>query len=238
MSPNESAAHAKMAPKFRLKGKLTSHPYIIASRFDNEPWNLCCSYTSCIPQHKLVRLLFRTGELLSALLGFVLSSIAYRRQNMASHKLPSNTPYIKLDPAAEERFQSIWQNAVDSYKDSTDRDLLRLVQKRASRTHDIYDMFQDEEARFKKSREKYSKARGILQTCVRPIQVLSGVAEGALALSPYAPAAAIFGAGIFLLGGYAILSIQTSRVFQSFLKRRTRHWTHIKCLFNVESMSK
>jgi hypothetical protein len=116
----------------------------------------------------------------------------------------------ETDSEASARFRSIWNDAVIKYKQTTQRDLAELIRGQDEVTVDtFYNFIKKQDHQSKIRRDKHKKTRDVLQRFVVSIKVLSGVAQSSLSLTPFAPAAAIFGAGMFLInacdevsGGY------------------------------------
>jgi hypothetical protein len=116
----------------------------------------------------------------------------------------STQPQIILISMAENsNFQRIWATAFESYKKKTDRDLrdksfaetlgdlnnVEALERKIGELSGGFDHF----------REKHRKLADNVRTCFEPLQQLGGVINKGLALTPYAPAGAIFGAGLFLI---------------------------------------
>lgn len=109
---------------------------------------------------------------------------------------------IQQDAASIEQFQAIWQKALDDYKERTDRDLIndKEIQEWNIRTADNFtEIVSERDRHFNDSRKKYQKARDNLKACIQPVEQLSAIATSALSFTPFAPAATIFGAGMFLI---------------------------------------
>lgn len=105
------------------------------------------------------------------------------------------------DAASKEQFLTIWRNALEDYKTQTSHDLTKL--ETIKDADDLSRAMIATEAQFKSSRKGgpgYKKTRDILQSCVMPLQALSSVASSAVSLTPFAPAATVFGAGMYLIG--------------------------------------
>ena len=119
-----------------------------------------------------------------------------------------NSPYqsaareetLRQDARSNEQFRSIWETALSEYKSQTGHDLAAL--NIPHQTSDLSSALQQTELSFKRKREGhegYQKARSILKSCVMPLKIVSGIATSALSLTPFAPAATLFGAGMFLI---------------------------------------
>jgi ankyrin repeat protein len=112
----------------------------------------------------------------------------------------NNGSAAEIDSEAIARFRSIWEDAVIKYEEDTQRDLAGLVRDKDVRTVDtFYNFLEKQDDRRKIHRGKHQKTRDVLQRCVLPIIALSDVAKSSLSLTPFAPAATIFGAGMFLI---------------------------------------
>ncbi|KAF2114926.1 hypothetical protein BDV96DRAFT_646792 [Lophiotrema nucula] len=102
--------------------------------------------------------------------------------------------------ASNAQFLAIWRIALDDYRTQTHHDLTKLEP--IKNATDLSDTMLKTEEHFKISRKgssKYETTRNILKSCVRPLQSLSSVASSAVSLTPFAPAATIFGAGMYLI---------------------------------------
>jgi hypothetical protein len=109
-------------------------------------------------------------------------------------------PAAGLNLEANKQFSEIWNHAVLQYKINTNRDSLQLVKNRDwDSTEQFYTFLNDRGDQRQKAREKHQRTRDILQSCVTPIRGLGEVLKSSLSLTPFAPAATIFGAGMFLL---------------------------------------
>ena len=110
---------------------------------------------------------------------------------------------IELDVVTIERFQTIWQDALKEYKKRTDHDLVndKKIQKWSKiQTAEGFSQALDEnDLGLKHYRDKHKKTRDMLKACVSPIQAVGSVATSALSLTPFAPAATVFSAGLFLI---------------------------------------
>jgi Asp-tRNA(Asn)/Glu-tRNA(Gln) amidotransferase C subunit len=107
---------------------------------------------------------------------------------------------VRNDAASNEQFRSIWENALKEYKAETGHDLQSFKS-----VHNINDLsrsmraMEDGFAKTRKGDSGYQKTRDLLKSCVLPLQAASSLAAGALGMTPFAPAATIFGAGMYLI---------------------------------------
>ncbi|KAL8701179.1 MAG: hypothetical protein Q9201_005048 [Fulgogasparrea decipioides] len=110
---------------------------------------------------------------------------------------------IELDVVAIERSQAIWQHALEEYTTRTGHNLVndKKIQEWSNiqTAEDFSQAINEEDRDFKDHRDKREKTRNILKGYVKPIQAVSSVATSALSLTPFAPAATVFRAGIFLI---------------------------------------
>lgn len=105
------------------------------------------------------------------------------------------------DAASNEQFLAIWRNALEDYRTQTSHDLTKLEV--IKNVDDLSGTMLATEELFKSARKGghgYKKTRDILKSCVMPLQSLSSVASSAVSLTPLAPAATVFGAGMYLIG--------------------------------------
>lgn len=105
---------------------------------------------------------------------------------------------VKLAP--DEQFDKIWRGALAEYKDKTGHDLKRFQGDKT--INELSVMMTDEDNYFdekRKGSENMQKTRDVLKACIKPVEALSAVASSALSLTPFAPAATVFGAGMYLI---------------------------------------
>ena len=104
---------------------------------------------------------------------------------------------------ADSNFEIIWREAFRTYKEKTKRDLnSKSVIVELQNLHTIDDLNQkigERYGSFEAFRNKHGALAARVQTCMKPVETLSGVISSAIAMTPYAPACAIFGAGMFLI---------------------------------------
>lgn len=97
-------------------------------------------------------------------------------------------------------FDQLWNEAVDKYMGTTNRSpedkklLLRL-----RKVDDLFDQIDEESTKFGAFRNKKPKFTNILKKAVKPFIALSGIAQSAISLTPFAPASTFFGAVVFLV---------------------------------------
>lgn len=110
---------------------------------------------------------------------------------------------IEPDVVAIEQFQAIWQKALKEYKIQTGNDLdndEKIQKWKNIQTPEAFSQAVDEiSTPFENYRDKHKKTRNILKACVKPIQAVDSIVTSALSATPFAPAATVFGAGIFLI---------------------------------------
>lgn len=104
---------------------------------------------------------------------------------------------------AETNFEIIWREAFRNYREKTKRDLNnRDVITQLQNLHSIDDLNRkigERYGSFEAFRNKHGTLAARVQTCMKPVETFAGVISSALAMTPYAPACAIFGAGMFLI---------------------------------------
>ena len=103
--------------------------------------------------------------------------------------------------AEEAEFNHIWAEAFALYQEKTGRDIridttLLLIRT----TDDLLDQVDRREKRFDSFRSKRSKLWSVLRSCMKPIELLGALAQGASTLTPFAPASTVLGAVLFLIG--------------------------------------
>lgn len=103
--------------------------------------------------------------------------------------------------AEETEFTQIWADAFGIYKEKTGRDIktdptLRLLRT----TDDLLLQVEQREHRFDSFRSKKSKLWSVLRSCMKPVELLGGLTQGALTLTPFSPASTVLGAVLFLVG--------------------------------------
>ncbi|KAF2733394.1 ankyrin [Polyplosphaeria fusca] len=106
---------------------------------------------------------------------------------------------LHSDAASNEQFRSMWETALQEYKAKTDRDLEALKPINVSGLSRTLLAIDDDFKKKRKGEPGPRKARDILNACVKPLEALSSVAAGAISMTPFAPAATIFGAGMYLI---------------------------------------
>lgn len=105
------------------------------------------------------------------------------------------------DTAHMTQFSLVWKNALEDYKEDTHHDLKRFQNVRSA---DELSRIEEQFESARRGSDKSATSRKVLKACVLPLQALSGVASGALGLTPFAPAATIFGAGMYLIGNRSL----------------------------------
>ncbi|KAL8778577.1 MAG: hypothetical protein Q9213_007354 [Squamulea squamosa] len=110
---------------------------------------------------------------------------------------------IEPDDVAIERSQAVWHHALDEYKTRTGHNLVndKKIQEWSNiqTAEDFSQAINEEDRDFKDHRDKREKTRNILKAFAKPIQAVSSIATSALSLTPFAPAATVFRAGISLI---------------------------------------
>ena len=103
--------------------------------------------------------------------------------------------------AQDTEFTQIWEEAFAIYKEKTGRDIrIDPTLQSLHTTDDLLDQLDQREKRFESFRGKKSKLWSVLRSCMKPIELLGGLTQGALSLTPFAPASTILGAVLFLVG--------------------------------------
>ena len=98
-------------------------------------------------------------------------------------------------------FTQTWSDAFDAYKKSTGRDIkLDTALQRLNTTDDLLQKIESQQTDFDTFRSKHSKVWTSLSSAMKPIELLAGLAQGALTLTPFAPASTVLGAALFLIG--------------------------------------
>jgi hypothetical protein len=94
----------------------------------------------------------------------------------------------------------LWEKALDSYKEDTERELAKdqMLEKLKS-TDDLLQEVDRRQMKFINWRTKRRKIRHVLSMVLAPLDRLSDIVTAALSLTPFAPAAAIFGAAVYLV---------------------------------------
>lgn len=129
---------------------------------------------------------------------------SYTQGKMSTANLPdlvtTRNGEARRSDSAKEQFSSIWTIALEEYKTNTGHDL--MVERKIENARDLSRTMEDMERAFntrRKGDEGWQTARNILKHCVVPLQQVSSIAAQAIALTPYAPAGVIFGAGMQLI---------------------------------------
>lgn len=116
---------------------------------------------------------------------------------------PTGAPLNNVN--SNQQFAQIWRDALKAYEEETKTDLTWLQQYKTwnvEHADHIADKILSEKSDWKLKREgsdRVRKLRETLKYCVAPIQAISSVASAALSLTPFAPAATVFGAGMYLI---------------------------------------
>lgn len=95
-----------------------------------------------------------------------------------------------------------WREVLREYKGRTGHDLEHNVTSKNGDVEAIDKSLTDLAAKkhsFKSYRTRHEKTRGYLKLCIRPLQSMSALASTAVSLTPFAPAATVFGAGMYLI---------------------------------------
>lgn len=105
--------------------------------------------------------------------------------------------------AVNEQFDKIWHDDLNAYKEKTQHDLEHFREYKDWTIEQLSQEFDKKDEHFSDLRkgrsEGLKKTRDFLKACVKPIEALSSVASSAISLTPFAPAATVFGAGIYLI---------------------------------------
>lgn len=97
--------------------------------------------------------------------------------------------------------RAMWDSAVAAYEKETERRLVSTTAVREITTVDgLVDLIEHQSSGFSGFRSRHAKLTSRLQSCLKPVTLLGGIAKDALATSPYGPASsAIFGAVLHLI---------------------------------------
>jgi hypothetical protein len=113
-----------------------------------------------------------------------------------NYEFPVFSTKMSIDPT----FDQLWSEAVDKYMVDTKRspgEKSKILQ--FHKLDDLVDDIRKESDKFSGFRHKREKFISVVKKIVRPFTVLSDVAATAVSLTPFAPAATIFGAVVFLI---------------------------------------
>lgn len=101
----------------------------------------------------------------------------------------------------DQLFTNIWADAFDNYSRQTGRDIRKQpTLATLHTTDDLLQAIEHKQQDFDQFRYKQAKLWEILHLTMKPVELLGDVAKGALGLTPFAPASAVFGAVLFLIG--------------------------------------
>lgn len=102
--------------------------------------------------------------------------------------------------AEDSEFRQIWANAFDIYERTTGRDIKHdSVLRNLNSTEDRLAQINDEERKFSDFRKKKEKLCPVLSATMKPIELLSGLTQDSLTLTPFSPCAQVLGAVLFLI---------------------------------------
>lgn len=102
--------------------------------------------------------------------------------------------------AEDTEFRQIWANAFDIYKKKTGRDIKHdSVLRNLSSTKDLLAEINDEEQKFSDFRKKKEKLFSVLSATMKPVELLGGLTQDTLTLTPFSPCSQILEAALFLV---------------------------------------
>ena len=101
------------------------------------------------------------------------------------------------ETAHDRQYSIIWEKALEEYSKATGNDLQRFQHVRST---EELSRIEDDFKLARRGSKELENTRKVLKACVGPLEELGGVGSGALGLTPFAPAATILGAGMYLLG--------------------------------------
>lgn len=103
--------------------------------------------------------------------------------------------------AEDTEFTQIWADAFNIYQEKTGRDIKRDPTLRMLHTtDDLLTQIEQREQKFEEFRNKKGKLWSVLRTAMKPVELLGGLTQGALTLTPFSPASTVLGAVLFLVG--------------------------------------
>lgn len=102
--------------------------------------------------------------------------------------------------AEDSEFRQIWTNAFDIYEKTTGRDIKRdSVLRNLNSTEDLLAKISDEEQKFSDFRKKKEKLWSVLSVTMKPIELLGGLTQDTLTLTPFSPCSQVLGAVLYLV---------------------------------------
>lgn len=102
--------------------------------------------------------------------------------------------------AEDSEFRHIWADAFDIYKKKTGRDIKNeSVLQNLNSTEDLLAQINDEERKFSDFREKKRKLWSALSAMTKPLELLGGLTQDTLTLTPFSPCSQVLGAALFLV---------------------------------------
>lgn len=101
----------------------------------------------------------------------------------------------------EQQITRIWAEALDTYYKRTDRDIRKeSTFATICTTDDLLKKIEGKQQNFENFRHKQGKLWEVLRAAMKPVELLGGLAQDAVSLTPFAPASAVLGAVLFLVG--------------------------------------
>jgi hypothetical protein len=95
----------------------------------------------------------------------------------------------------DQEFGVLWNEALESYRKTTDRNTIRQV---GSLDELIAQLGQKQE-NFQEYRRRHSEFLDFTKRCLQPVVLISSIAQSAVGATPFAPAATLIGAFVYLI---------------------------------------
>lgn len=99
------------------------------------------------------------------------------------------------------QFTQIWAETFDKYQHDTKRDIKTdPVLARLRTMEDLLREIDKRQQGFEGFRRRHSKLWETLRAAMKPVELIGGMTQGALTLTPFSPASTVLGAVLFLVG--------------------------------------
>ena len=105
-----------------------------------------------------------------------------------------------ISMAESDSLDALWKEAFKAYEGSTERKLQHEpILKKLQTTKNLLTELENCHQGFGGWRNQHSKTWTFLSNCMKPVEMLGGLASDAISLTPFAPASTVLGAAFFLI---------------------------------------
>jgi hypothetical protein len=107
---------------------------------------------------------------------------------------------IAAEISSDPKFNELQNQALKSYLASMNRDPEDMAMlKKLHSSDDLYYLLETDHLKLRGCRNKHLKFFSVLSMAIKPLELISGVAQSAVSLTPFAPAFTVLGAVLFLV---------------------------------------